>query len=109
MVARLRDLEDRLASAPDLDGIRAVAARVEAELRTEGEAWIDVMRFQDVEPPLDVGLPSRGAGEARHSNLARTKLANLATHESIALGNVRRAGSTVPIPASRTSRRKSST
>ena len=51
MARRLADLQDRLASAAGMGAVRAIAYRVEAELRTEGEAWIDVMRFQDVELP----------------------------------------------------------
>jgi hypothetical protein len=51
MSGRLRDLRDRVAWAPKLDGIRATARMIEAELRTEEDAWIDVMRFQDVDLP----------------------------------------------------------
>ena len=51
MTRRLADLQDRLASAAGMEAVRAIAFRVETELRTESEAWIDVMRFQDVELP----------------------------------------------------------
>ncbi len=51
MARRLGDLQDRLASAADLSGVREIAFSIEARLRTEGEAWIDVMRIQEVELP----------------------------------------------------------
>jgi predicted nuclease with TOPRIM domain len=51
MARRLGDLADRLAWATDLDRVRELARSVENELRTEGEAWIDVMRSHDVELP----------------------------------------------------------
>ena len=51
MARRLGDLRDRLGSVTEMDGVREIALRIETELRTEGEAWIDVMRFQDVELP----------------------------------------------------------
>jgi hypothetical protein len=51
MARRLRELRDRLADADDLPTIRALALAIEAELRTEGDAWVDVMRFRDVELP----------------------------------------------------------
>ena len=38
--------------ATDLERVRDVALRIEAELRTEGDEWVDVMRFQDVELPV---------------------------------------------------------
>ncbi len=51
MAQRLSDLQERLRTATELDRIRDIALRVETELRSEGEAWIDVMRFQDLELP----------------------------------------------------------
>jgi hypothetical protein len=51
MARRLGDLTDRLAWANDLNRVRELARSVENELRTEGEAWIDVMRSHDVELP----------------------------------------------------------
>jgi hypothetical protein len=52
MARRLEQLEDRLRRTDDLNGVGDVALRIEAELRTETESWIDVMRFQDVEIPI---------------------------------------------------------
>jgi SMODS and SLOG-associating 2TM effector domain 1 len=49
---RLAELRERLVRAPDLGSFGDVAHRVDAELRTEGDAWIDVMRFHDVEFPV---------------------------------------------------------
>jgi hypothetical protein len=51
MARRLGDLRDRLEWASDLDRVRELTHAIEAELRTEGESWIDVLRFQDVELP----------------------------------------------------------
>lgn len=51
MARRLEGLADHLRREVDLGSVREVALRVEAELRTEGNAWIDVMRFQDVDLP----------------------------------------------------------
>jgi hypothetical protein len=51
MARHLEKLEDRLRST-DLNAVGDVALRIEAELRTETESWIDVMRFQDVEIPI---------------------------------------------------------
>ena len=51
MARRLRELRDRLGWATELDRVQEIARRIETELRMEGEAWIDVMRFQDVELP----------------------------------------------------------
>jgi hypothetical protein len=52
MARRLERIGERLEGALDPDQVRDVATRVEAELRTETDAWIDVMRFQDVELPV---------------------------------------------------------
>jgi hypothetical protein len=52
MARRLDELRDRLQRAASLERVRDVAVRIEAELRTEGDAWVDVMRFQDVELPV---------------------------------------------------------
>jgi SMODS and SLOG-associating 2TM effector domain 1 len=52
MARRLDELGDRLRRATDLERVRDVALRIEAELRTEGDEWVDVMRFQDVELPV---------------------------------------------------------
>jgi hypothetical protein len=52
MARRLDELRDRLQRAANLERVRDVALRIEAELRTEGDAWVDVMRFQDVELPV---------------------------------------------------------
>ncbi len=52
MSQRLEELRDRLERVTDLEAVRNIAFRIEAELRTEGEAWIDVMRFQDVDLPV---------------------------------------------------------
>jgi SMODS and SLOG-associating 2TM effector domain 1 len=49
---RLEQLEDRLRLTDDLDEVGAIALRIETELRTETESWIDVMRFRDVEIPI---------------------------------------------------------
>ena len=49
---RLDELSDRLRRAVDLERVRDTAARIEAELRTEEAAWIDVMRFHDVDLPV---------------------------------------------------------
>jgi hypothetical protein len=51
MARRLQELGDRLTDADDLPSIRALTLAIEAELRTEGDAWVDVMRFRDVELP----------------------------------------------------------
>jgi hypothetical protein len=51
MARRLGDLQAQLGSATELNRVREIAVRIETELRTESEAWIDVMRFQDVELP----------------------------------------------------------
>jgi hypothetical protein len=51
MARRLSELRDRLGWASDLDRVRELARLVETELRTEGEAWIDVMRSHEVELP----------------------------------------------------------
>jgi hypothetical protein len=51
MHQRLAELRDDLVRATTLERVREIASRIEAELRTEGDAWIDVMRFQDVEFP----------------------------------------------------------
>jgi conflict system pore-forming effector with SLATT domain len=51
MARRLAELSDDLRRAVDLERVRDLAARIEAELRTEANAWIDVMRFQDVDFP----------------------------------------------------------
>jgi hypothetical protein len=52
MARRLDELRDRLQRAANLERVRDVTLRIEAELRTEGDAWVDVMRFQDVELPV---------------------------------------------------------
>jgi hypothetical protein len=52
MARRLHELAHRLREARDLERVQVVALRIEAELRTEADAWIDVMRFQDVELPV---------------------------------------------------------
>jgi hypothetical protein len=49
---RLKELAERLERADDLELVADIAIRVDAELRTEAAAWIDVMRFQDVELPV---------------------------------------------------------
>jgi hypothetical protein len=49
---RLEELAKRLDRADDPEVVADVAMRVDAELRTEAAAWIDVMRFQDVELPV---------------------------------------------------------
>jgi hypothetical protein len=38
--------------------VRDVAIRIEAELRTEGDAWVDVMRYSHVELPAGRSVPS---------------------------------------------------
>jgi SMODS and SLOG-associating 2TM effector domain 1 len=52
MTRRLEQLENRLRRTDDLVGVNDVALRIEAELRTETESWIDVMTFRDVEIPI---------------------------------------------------------
>ena len=52
MTARLHEQRHRLREAKDLERVRTVALRVEAFLRSESDAWIDVMRFHDVEVPV---------------------------------------------------------
>jgi hypothetical protein len=51
MARRLGELRARLVLAKDMATVRDVAIRIEAELRTEGDAWVDVMRYSDVELP----------------------------------------------------------
>ena len=52
MARRLDELRDRLQRAEDLDRVRDIALLIESELRTETDAWIDVMRYHDVELPV---------------------------------------------------------
>jgi hypothetical protein len=49
---RLDELAKQLDRADDLELVADIAMRVDSELRTEAAAWIDVMRFQDVELPV---------------------------------------------------------
>jgi hypothetical protein len=51
MARRLTELSDDLGRATSIDRVRRLAMRIEAELRREGDAWIDVMRYQDVDLP----------------------------------------------------------
>jgi hypothetical protein len=52
MAQRLTSLARRLSFASRIETVRAIARRVENELRTEGDVWLDVMRSQDVELPV---------------------------------------------------------
>jgi hypothetical protein len=52
MARHLGELSDELRQASDVENIRDIASRLEAELRTESDAWIDIMRFLDVELPF---------------------------------------------------------
>jgi hypothetical protein len=52
MARRLGEMADRLRRVVDLDMVRDIALRIEVELRTEGDAWIGVVRFQEVDLPV---------------------------------------------------------